>query len=418
MPDIAEGIARAVARSQSPQLAQQFNGLLGHLKQRTCDEDDRTKYAILRDCMALLPTPSKTPLRILFTRVCIFGDPTNTESMNSAKWMKLLRHCGIVALSDHIGDITERKVSAAEADVVFCKVVCDCTVEGKPVLDFERFATALMVLSGKMWPTLDDAEAFQKLVVMLLASPMEAWGRAHGLQNGVTPLHLDLQALSTLRHHGRALASLFHAFSGKDLHRSAKTTWGSRVRSPSDRSTKSTSVGSTMSDCENASSLIGSSSCRSLGFRGSSSARTSGSPSASADRGETSSCSGLSFGEFVAMCSCLRVPPEQFSRAEAADVFKRAQSRTEEGGLTGSMHSVLPLTEFVHAMGLAALTAFGKSPYAEMHVQPHERIEAFIVKYLPKNSFGVGEISAAGVRHGVAPLFAKRSTSADLRSFQ
>merc|ERR1719375_769872 len=105
----------------------------------------------------LVPEEFDQLLRAEFERRCCFGDRTNTEYMNSAKWTKLLQECGLIAGLHGFRKGPRHRpsgaVTLANADMVFKKVLRDGEY-GSKRLNYELFCKALLLVAQQAHPSL------------------------------------------------------------------------------------------------------------------------------------------------------------------------------------------------------------------------------------------------------------------------
>lgn len=215
-----ENIAQAANALPSGQ--RQLQGLLAHLKEaRTgCSASaERQKRAMATDALRLVPEEFEQLLRAEFERRCGFGDRSNTEHMNSAKWKKLLQECGTISGLHGFNKVncqrTAGTVTLATADVVFQKVLRDGEY-GSKRLNYNLFCKALLLVAQQAYPNLDDPAAFTELLAQVAAC-----ADRHSESNAQPEDHVDLlldpNVVMTLDNFKPALYDLFRTVCGQNL---------------------------------------------------------------------------------------------------------------------------------------------------------------------------------------------------------
>lgn len=104
----------------------------------------------------------------------------------------------------------------------------------------------------------------------------------------------------------------------------------------------------------------------------------------------------MSLDQMQLLCKELCIMPELISRNEVTNIFKRCQfSRSGYGYLT--------FEEFFEAMGQLAVEAYAKPPFCNSFETPHERVQAFLSTFLPKDKVDLGRDSRQYQRHCTRP---------------
>eukprot|EP00928_Gymnodinium_smaydae_P063137 TRINITY_DN46806_c0_g1_i1.p1 TRINITY_DN46806_c0_g1~~TRINITY_DN46806_c0_g1_i1.p1 ORF type:complete len:568 (-),score=111.66 TRINITY_DN46806_c0_g1_i1:135-1721(-) len=93
----------------------------------------------------------------------------------------------------------------------------------------------------------------------------------------------------------------------------------------------------------------------------------------------------MSVSQLLAMCSALKILPDQLSRVEIVRIFKRAQCISTASG-RGSSYGYLSKEAFVDAAGQLAIEAYSKPPKCDEFASPQEKINAFFLAFLPGSS--------------------------------
>lgn len=211
VPQVAEHLNsdltdRAVS-AVLPGAERQLQGLLRHLKQSSCQLDERKKQVMAMNCEALVPEDLDQILRAEFEQRCCIGERMNTELMTSARWVRLLQDCGVLyGLCGFSKDNPVGTVTSAVADMAFQKVLRDCDYGCKRI-PYDLFCKALMLVAISAWPHLDDQSAFMEILGRIVAvTPKEP------IRDVLADdIMLDANVVRTLDQFKPALQDLFHA---------------------------------------------------------------------------------------------------------------------------------------------------------------------------------------------------------------
>lgn len=166
MIDTAEELARNM--DSTPGIRDRFNGLARYLRP-TGDAAD----PLPPDVEGLIPYEHAETLRREFEQRCCFGDRSNFDFMSSAKWVKMLKECGVVS-----GPSAERRrhqgepyLRAGDADVIFSKALVGASRSGRDAkrLDFGLFCKGLWLVAAALWPDVDGEQALCELVSRICA---------------------------------------------------------------------------------------------------------------------------------------------------------------------------------------------------------------------------------------------------------
>lgn len=217
VPGVVEGLATSLGSNPltanaMPNGQRQLQGLLAHLKQASSAAAERQKQAMATDAVHLVPEEFDQLLRAVFERRCSFGDQSNTEYMNSAKWSKLLRDGGIISglhgFPPKGGSSSQdgRTVTLAISDLVFQKVLHDVEY-GSKRLDYSLFCKALLLVAQKLHSDLDDTAALAQIVMQITTAVGESQLEE---SSPYADLLLDPNVVVTLDLFKPALFDLFH----------------------------------------------------------------------------------------------------------------------------------------------------------------------------------------------------------------
>jgi len=209
-----------------------FQGLTRHLKitSSSTDRDKMHRHVMTTNIEALMPEESTDALQAEFQQRCCFGDRTNLELMSSAKWMKLLRDCGAVAAQG----APERRahvsiagcIKAAEADLIFSKVLTSAEVRDTKRLTYGLFCKALYLVAMAIYPEQPGEDAFAALVARILpgggadSSSDGSKLTPTGWEDAAAPM-LDADAVQVLGHFRPALDDLFMVVCSSDTGKAA-----------------------------------------------------------------------------------------------------------------------------------------------------------------------------------------------------
>lgn len=100
----------------------------------------------------------------------------------------------------------------------------------------------------------------------------------------------------------------------------------------------------------------------------------------------------LSIDQMMLMCTCLGIMPDFVTRLEVIAIFKRAQHTEFSQGLGSSLYGYLTYEEFVDAIGQLSIEAYSKQPFKEEYPEAHEKVEAFLLRMLPKDQRTLQEL--------------------------
>jgi hypothetical protein len=209
------GVVEELAVDLAPTGQRQLQGLLLHLKKDSGVLAERQKRAMATNCEQLVPEEYNQLLRAEFERRCLFGERTNTETMNSHKFTKWLQECGIVS-GLHGFRSRERPpntISLGTADVVFHKALRDYEYGGKR-LNYELFCKALLLVAQQTFSELDDAGAFNEILSQIINLVSE---RSDDSEESYCDLSLDPNVVVTLDNFKPALHDLFLTVCGRKL---------------------------------------------------------------------------------------------------------------------------------------------------------------------------------------------------------
>lgn len=444
VPGIIEELSADLGNTKTantlPHGQSQLHGLLAHLKQASNASAERQRQALATDAEYLVPEEVDQLLHAEFERRCCFGDPTNTEFMNSAKWTKMLKECGIIAGLHGFRKVNCQgaagTVTLANADMVF-QIVVHNVEYGAKRLTYELFCKALLLLSQKAYPDLDDPTAFAELLTQIAAFASAQ------LDNTKTEDHSDLlldpNVVITLDTFKPALHDLFHSICSQKLESPMQARCGLGTMRTSERTYlkyAGTQEGQTLahrhsvsslSSCRNSDSTCEPSSCQDCGIETlrtcsehsdmeaeglekaqmvkSEEAQASEMPTGSFLRHHTfgsssdemqyqvsyvngvpvvrDRCRRMSIDQMMFMCTRLGIVPEFSSRLEVISIFKRAQVT---GCSQSSLHGYLSYEEFLDAIGQIAIGAYSKQPFAEVYPEAAAKVEAFLFRILPSDS--------------------------------
>lgn len=92
----------------------------------------------------------------------------------------------------------------------------------------------------------------------------------------------------------------------------------------------------------------------------------------------------MSGDQLLSWCSAFNVVPELLSRLEVVRIFRQAQCAGSRG--PSSVHGYLSRDAFVDAVGQMAVVAYSKEPFCDEFPKTHEKIFAFLLSALPRNS--------------------------------
>ncbi|CAK9085369.1 Hypothetical protein SCF082_LOCUS40444 [Durusdinium trenchii] len=92
----------------------------------------------------------------------------------------------------------------------------------------------------------------------------------------------------------------------------------------------------------------------------------------------------LSLEQLFSLCKELKIMPEVISRQAVVRIFKRAQSAGLQSAHQGSNYGFLSREAFVDAIGRIGIHAYSQPPYCDEHVEPHEKLQAFLFDRLPE----------------------------------
>jgi len=171
MPSTAEDLARNM--DFTPGIRDRFNGLARYLRPNG-DAADLHRQVLPSDVEGLIPLEHAEALRNEFEQRCCFGDRSNFDLMSSAKWVKMLKECGVVSVPS--GD--KRKIQgepclrAGDADVIFSKaLVGGGGRSGRDAkrLDYALFCKGLWLVAAALWPDVDGEQALCELVSRICA---------------------------------------------------------------------------------------------------------------------------------------------------------------------------------------------------------------------------------------------------------
>lgn len=210
------GVVEELTADLAPSGQRQLQGLLSHLKKDSGVLAERQRRAMATNCEHLVPEEYNQLLRAEFERRCLFGERTNTESMNSHKFTRWLQECGIINGLHGFGVRCERPpntISLATADVVFHKALRDCEYGGKR-LNYELFCKALLLVAQQTHPELDDSNAFSEILSQIINL---ASARSEDSEESYCDLSLDPNVVMTLDNFKPALHDLFLAVCGRKL---------------------------------------------------------------------------------------------------------------------------------------------------------------------------------------------------------
>lgn len=218
----------------NPSVKMRFTGLMKHLKHNTAFQDRQKQVLFKEQGELLVPDEFDEVLHSEFERRCAYGERLNSELMNSAKWVKLLRELGV---SPAFGkDIclfqrpegegqsspteagaelhgSHKMITRAEADIIFHKVVHNCDHGGQR-LTYELFCKALCLVAQALWPDMEEEQAFSQIlnrVIAITAPEPEEANRA--IQDAM----LNANVLLVLEHFKPQLHELFTAFCHRNL---------------------------------------------------------------------------------------------------------------------------------------------------------------------------------------------------------
>lgn len=176
VPIVAEKLVADLADGTlAPSTARQLQGLLSHLKQVSCPQDERVRQVMAMDCERLVPDEYDQPLRAEFERRCSYGDRMNTEMMASTKWTKFLQDCGVIFglqgfLRPQGMAPPPGMISVQIADMAFQKSLLSCDY-GNKRLNYELFCKALMMVAAYVYPDADDLQAaFNDFIASIMAA--------------------------------------------------------------------------------------------------------------------------------------------------------------------------------------------------------------------------------------------------------
>lgn len=104
-------------------------------------------------------------------RYCEFGGSLGLREMDSAKFAKVMRDCGLV----------DRRLNPADVDLIFTM----SKTKGLRRLQFEQFVDALHRVASKKYPDLSSAASFERLEDAILSSGAPALSGTVAVADGV-----------------------------------------------------------------------------------------------------------------------------------------------------------------------------------------------------------------------------------------
>lgn len=222
VPSAAEDVVRSQVLTN--EMVMRFEGLMKHLPGNS-DWDEQSKQVMVTNMEYLISEEYDEALRCEFERRCAFGERTNTELMNSAKWVRLLREIGAIVTPDAAAQglacAGAGAIDLAEADIIFRKVLADCDYGGRR-LTYELFCKALYLVARSARPDLDSEAAFAELLARIAALGPEEQRSPEAVQDHM----LDANVLLVLDHFKPALFDLFRTFCARQLSNPADACHG------------------------------------------------------------------------------------------------------------------------------------------------------------------------------------------------
>eukprot|EP00929_Paragymnodinium_shiwhaense_P039682 TRINITY_DN20824_c0_g1_i1.p1 TRINITY_DN20824_c0_g1~~TRINITY_DN20824_c0_g1_i1.p1 ORF type:complete len:671 (-),score=143.06 TRINITY_DN20824_c0_g1_i1:92-2035(-) len=193
----------------NPEIANRLSGLMRHLKRNT-EWEEQQKQVMVSEMDMRVPEEYDETIRLEFERRCAFGERMNTELMNSAKWIKLLKDINVIipiaaSQSPMIGMIQQ-----SEADIIFHKVLHDCDYGGRR-MTYELFCKALYLVARAVRPDLDAETGFQHVLMAIVQVAPEEEDRKN------IDFMLDANVLLVLDHFKPPLYDIFKTFCNRHL---------------------------------------------------------------------------------------------------------------------------------------------------------------------------------------------------------
>jgi hypothetical protein len=339
----------------------------------------------------------------------------NTELMSSSKWVKLFKDIGAIQPAGTARALCQ--LYQAEADIIFRKVLHACEHGGNR-LTYDLFCKALYLAARAARSDLDGEAAYAELIARIIAAAPEDERKAE------KDSMLDAKNVLVLEFFKPALHDLFQSYSSRNLANPSCARRGlgtvrirerTYLKSGSGSQIDSSSVfrddGSFMSRGNRSFGPHSPSSIIDVSGIGeeaaSASLQSSGTllgGSLTAERSMACSSAGdsclyengvpvithrrrhMSVDQFLAMCTELKIMPDMLSRVEVVRAFKQAQLSGSASNHGSSIFGYLSQDAFVEAAALLAVQAYSKPPYCDDCRMMHERIQEFLLHFLPRSS--------------------------------